>query len=291
MRVVTRLIKATGIVVIALVVVLAGALAVAGIMGPPRVAAGEAMTAPIECGPARYPVIVLPGGDGTVDQTTEQWRTVTDALRSAGYCPLTFQVRGADGNRWAADIPSASTDLGSYIDVVRQRTGASRVAIVAHSAGSVVAHHYVKVRDGAPNVDRVVLLAPETARCDGGGIGRAMGLPVKPFPVFRAVPAVPALLGRLAPSAAGLLQIAPGSPVFRSIFEDGPLTRPGVAYSVLATRADEFATPAPDCSFIDEPGVVNQLYEDLFPAAPSVDHSTLRSSPDTAGWIIQRLRS
>ncbi|MDF0530482.1 hypothetical protein P0W64_13020 [Tsukamurella sp. 8F] len=286
---VRRIGKYVLIAVCAVVLLLAAALAWAWVVGPPAVNRGEVVAAPVECADNAAPVVVLPGGDGTVGETAGQWKAVTDALRGAGFCALVFQAGVVDGNRWAGDVPAAAADLGAYIADVRKQTGAAKVAFVAHSAGSVVADYYLKVLHGAPDVDRAVFIAPETARCDGAGFARAMGLPAKPFPVFRAVPAIPALLGRAVPAAAGSLQIAPGSKVFARIFESGRLSQPGVAYSVIATSHDQFATPAPTCSFIEEPGVTNVLYDGAFPGAAPVDHSTIRSSPDTARWVVARL--
>lgn len=279
-------------ILVVIVVVLVGALGVASIIGPGDAARGEAVVPTVDCAPSASspnPVVVLPGGDGTVDQTDEQWRPMVDALRENGNCTLVFQVRGVDGNRWASDVPAAGEDLSDFVAHVERVTGARQVSIVAHSAGSVIANYYLKVLRGAPNVRVAVFIAPETPRCDGAGFARSIGLPFAPFPVFRAVPAIPALLSRVAPATAGAMQIAPGSAVFNSIFNDGPLTQAGVAYAVIATERDQFATPAPECSFIDEPAVSNALYENLFPGAPAVDHSSIRSSPNTAKWVAERL--
>ncbi|WP_405137413.1 hypothetical protein [Nocardia sp. NBC_01388] len=59
----------------------------------------------------------------------------------------------------------------------------------------------------------------------------------------------------------------------------------------METKNDQVATPAGTCSFITEPGVTNDFYEDLFPDSPAVDHSTLRSSPQTANWVVDQLYS
>ncbi|MDP0399754.1 esterase/lipase family protein [Tsukamurella strandjordii] len=292
MRILIRLVKGVVIIFVMLIVLLVAAVGLAWIIGPGNPERGEAVAPAIDCKPTpRHPnpVVVLPGGDGTVDETAEQWRTMTDTLGQDGYCTLVFQVRGTDGNRWASDIPSAGQDLAAFVESVKQKTSAQQVSIVGHSAGSVVANYYLKVLRGAPNVHDAVFIAPETANCDGAGFAESIGLPFAPFPVFRAVPAVPALLSRLAPSAAGSMQIAPGSEVFKSIFEDGSLTQPGVRYSVIASKHDQFATPAPTCSFIDEPGVTNALYDELFPTAPAVDHSEIRSSTNTAKWVAEQL--
>lgn len=107
MRILRRVVKASIGVILVIAVLLAVALGVAWVIGPPTAQPGVAVVQPIDCRTSadrQNPVIVLPGGDGTVDQTDAQWRTMTDTLRSARFCTLVFQVRGADGNRWAGEV-------------------------------------------------------------------------------------------------------------------------------------------------------------------------------------------
>ncbi|MGW6695038.1 esterase/lipase family protein [Rhodococcus sp. NPDC054953] len=266
-----------------------------GSLDPVALPAGEAVVPPIDCTSTAArprPVIVLPGADGTTAQTADQWATVTSALRDAGACTLVFQGGVVDGTRWAGNIPDAAAQLASFVAAVREHTGADTVDLVAHSAGSVVSNYYLKVLGGAPAVTHAVFLAPEGRSCDGAGFLAAYGIrnpAVTPVQVLRALPFLPPLLGHLSPDLAVALQLAPGSRVHREVFESGPVTQAGVSYSILATARDEIATPAPSCSFIDEPGVTNTLFEDAFPGAPAVDHSALRSSPQAAGWVVGRL--
>ncbi|MEV0465429.1 hypothetical protein AB0I30_09850 [Nocardia tengchongensis] len=65
----------------------------------------------------------------------------------------------------------------------------------------------------------------------------------------------------------------------------------GVVYSVLATRGDQVLTPPGPASFIDDPRVENDYFEDLYPRAGLAGHATLPMQPDAAQWVIKQLLS
>ncbi|TSD99795.1 hypothetical protein FOS14_11160 [Skermania sp. ID1734] len=248
----------------------------------------------VDCQPSNarpYPVIVLPGADGTTAQTGEQWATMLTALRHAGACTLVFQGGVVNGQRWAGDMVESAQQLARYVTDVKARTHAAKVDIVAHSAGTFAANYFLKVLHGAPDVHDAVFLAPEARGCDGAGFLAQYGIPKLPITPVQAITAMPWLvpvLSSLMPSMRTALELTPASEVYRSVM-DGQLTQPGVRYAVVATRNDAVATPPGTCSFIDEPGVTNVFYEDLFPHSPAVDHSSLRSSPQTAQWVVSQL--
>lgn len=263
--------------------------------GTPTAAAGTTIEPSIDCTPTAAhpnPVVVLPGGDGTTAQTADQWSTMLGALRDAGYCTVLFQGGIIDGTRWAGDIPSEANQVADFITKVRKTTGADKIELVAHSAGTIVSNDYLKLLGGAPNVNHAVFITPEARGCDGAGLLTAVGIknsPVTPVQLLQALPFLPSVLATLSPSNAAAMEMAPTSSIYQAIFAT-QVTQPGVTYSVIATRNDQLATPAPACSLIDEPGVVNAVYEDLFPGASPVDHSLIRSSADTAGWVLQQLQ-
>ncbi|MFJ4654579.1 esterase/lipase family protein [Nocardia sp. NPDC088792] len=264
--------------------------------GSAVIPAGSTIEPPIDCAPDTahpHPVVVLPGGDGTTADTATQWDTMLSTLRGAGYCAFLFQGGIINGNRWTGDIPSAAQQVADFVTKVRQTTGADQVDIVAHSAGTLVSNYFLKVLSGAPSVADAVLLTPETRGCDGAGFLAAYGIknpPITPVQVVAALPFLGTVLAAIAPDKANLVQMMPSSPVYQSVF-NGRVTQPGVRYSVLSTRNDELATPATVCTLLDEPGVNMNFYEDLFPGATPVGHSSLRSSPDTANWVVQQLQS
>ncbi|MRH86138.1 hypothetical protein GFY24_01440 [Nocardia sp. SYP-A9097] len=265
--------------------------------GPAPIAgtvAGTTIEPAIDCLPSPahpHPVVVLPGGDGTTAETSEQWGPVLRALRGAGYCTLVFQGGILNGKRWAGDLPASARQTADFIAAVRGRTGADQVDIVAHSVGTVVSNYFLKVLGGAPQVAHAIFLAPEARGCDGSGFLTQFGIensPITPAQVLAELPFLAAGLSAVSPEMAVAVQLTPQSEVYHAVF-DGPITQPGVRYSVLSTRNDEFATPATTCSVIDEPGVRTTFYEDLFPSAAAVGHSSLRSSTETTRWIVDQL--
>ncbi|MGW4531408.1 esterase/lipase family protein [Nocardia sp. NPDC004340] len=254
--------------------------------------AGSTIEPVIDCGPTAahpYPVVVLPGGDGSTDQTAAQWETMVGALRGAGYCTLLFQGGVVNRKRWYGDMPAEAGQVADFIAKVRETTGAEKVEIVAHSAGTIVTNYYLKLLGGAPTVSHAVFITPEVRGCDGAGVLGIPNPPITPVQLLHELPVLSTLLAAASPELATALQMTPDSPVYKAIF-DTRVTQPGVTYSVIATRRDQLATPAPQCSTLDEPGVENVVYEDLFPDAAPVDHSLIRSSAETAGWVLDRLR-
>ncbi|UGT44140.1 hypothetical protein LTV02_12435 [Nocardia yamanashiensis] len=236
--------------------------------------------------------MVLPGGDGTTADTATQWDTMLTTVRAAGHCAFLFQGGIINGNRWTGDIPSAAQQVADFVTEVRRTTGADQVDIIAHSAGTIVANYFLKVLGGAPVVAHAVLLTPEVRGCDGAGFFSALGIknsPISPVQALSAFPFLGTVLALIAPDKANLVQMLPSSPVYQAVF-NGPITQPGVRYSVLSTRNDELATPATVCTNLTEPGVNMNFYEDLFPGAAPVGHSTLRSTPATANWVAQQLQ-
>ncbi|WP_067673454.1 lipase family alpha/beta hydrolase [Nocardia miyunensis] len=296
--------------VLAGVVAIAATPAAAAPSGPPTapaiqspvridtstIPAGTVIDPPVNCtpGPHRpHPVVVLPGADGTTDQTAAQWNPMLTALRADGGCAFVFQGGIIKGQRWAGDVPSEARQVADFITKVRTATRADKVDIVAHSAGTFVAQYYLKVLRGASSVRDAVLLAPESRGCDGAGLLAQYGITNPPMTPVQAAEVAPYLVSALTimfPGMAPAMQMSPTSEVYKAVF-DGTVTQPGVRYSILATRHDRIATPAVSCSRIDEPGVVNVVYEDRFPTAPAVDHSTLRSSPESTAWVVEQLRS
>ncbi|WP_369634027.1 esterase/lipase family protein [Nocardia sp. JMUB6875] len=260
--------------------------------GSQTLTAGTTIEPSIDCVPSSahpYPVVVLPGGDGSPEQTDAQWATMLGTLRGAGSCTVLFQGGIVNDKRWNGDIPGEAKQVGDFIAKVRQTTGTDKVEIVAHSAGTIVTNYYLKLLGGAPTVSHAVFITPEVRGCDGAGVLGIKNPPVTPLQLITALPFLATVMAASSPEMATAMQMTPASPVYRSIF-DTTVAQPGVTYSLIATRNDQIATPAPACSTLDEPGVVNAVYEDLFPGAAPVDHSLIRSSDNTAGWVLQQLQ-
>jgi triacylglycerol esterase/lipase EstA (alpha/beta hydrolase family) len=106
--------------------------------------------APAQATPAKDPVIVVNGLFGV----------------GFAYEPLVARLR-ADGYRvWDFELPTLGTQdirlsaqaLDTFADAVRAQTGASKVDLVGHSEGGLVARTYVKYHGGTTEVDSLVTL-------------------------------------------------------------------------------------------------------------------------------------
>ena len=75
-------------------------------------------------------------------------------LKRAGF----RYVDGFNYNALTDGIPEAAARLGAEVERVLQATGASRVMIVGHSMGGIVARYYVQELGGEDTVDTVVTL-------------------------------------------------------------------------------------------------------------------------------------
>ena len=75
-------------------------------------------------------------------------------LRADGYDAYVFQLPALG----LGDIRESARALDRFADDIRARTGASRVDLVGHSQGGLVARAYIKYEGGANEVDSVVSL-------------------------------------------------------------------------------------------------------------------------------------
>lgn len=249
-------------------------------------------TSAIDCAPSAArpnPVLVLHGLGGTAANVASQLTRLTATLRTAGYCTLQLMYGNAKGTQGAGPVSTSARQLAAYVDAVKSKTGASKVNIVAHSTGGLVANYYAKVLKGAGNLNKVVGLAPVTHGTDAAAMGAQLGssgIPGGPAGVMRVLPFLRPLAG-IALSQ-GYVDVLAWSNAVCAV-ENGGVAQPGVRYAVLATKNDTVITPAGVASFIQEPGVVNAFYEDLFPSGAKVSHPTLPMAPDAIKWAVQQL--
>lgn len=251
----------------------------------------------IDCatGPGRpNPVVLLGGfgGVGDIGATLEkQLSGITTGIRAAGGCPLIFGYGIIGPVHAAAPVPESARQVAAFVDKVLATTGAARVDIVAHSSGALVADYYVKLLHGDSHVRRMVQLAPVTRGTTGATLVAGLGIP--------GVPGGPAELIQDAANPwrdtvfaglRGALDCLAGSEVTREVLAGG-VTRPGVRYAVLATRGDQVLTPPGTASFIEEPGVLNEFFEDRYPDAGVAGHATLPMQPDADRWVLDQLFS
>ena len=109
------------------------------------------------------PVAAAPAGSATADPVIIVAGTFSPAFANE---PLAARLR-ADGYRvWIFELPALGTgdiaasarSLNTFADSVRAQTGASKVDLIGHSQGGLVARQYVKFAGGSSEVDSLVSL-------------------------------------------------------------------------------------------------------------------------------------
>ncbi|MEU1205821.1 hypothetical protein [Nocardia sp. NPDC005825] len=238
------------------------------------------------------PVVVL-GGFGAVGDirgTLEmQMSGITTGIRDLGGCPFIFGYGIIGPMQAAAPVAESADQLGAFITKLLATTGATHVDIVAHSSGALVANYYLKFLHGGPHVDRATYLAPVTTGTTAATLIGGLDLPGSPEGLTAILdnPADP-LRSTIFAGVAGALDCLAGSQVTQALLTDG-LTVPGVIYAVLATHRDQVLTPPGPASFINDPRVENDYFEDLYPQASPSTHATLPMQPEAAQWVIKQL--
>jgi len=145
-------------------------LALALLLVVPLLALGSPATAQAA---VPNPVVIIGGTAGASD-----YDTLGARLRADGYSVTFFGLPGDQ----LGDVHADAIALRAHVDSVRQRTGAAKVNLVAHSKGGLVARDYVKFLGGATNVDKLIALgAPNngtllTSLLNFLGLGNCLGV-------------------------------------------------------------------------------------------------------------------
>ena len=138
-------------------------------------------------------------------------------------------------------------------------TGAEKVTIVGHSqCGGILPIYYITELGGYKKVDHLVGFAPSNNGTTVGGM-------------FDASAAASGIVGFVAGTASQ--QQIVGSELVNEVYKSGPVTRPGVKYTFIASETDKTVTPYTN-SFVDEPGVVNVTAQDHHPGLVT-DHNNM----------------
>lgn len=209
-----------------------------------------------------YPVVLV---NGTFANQEDDFGALAPTLANSGYCVYTFAY-GAPAQQFVQSIGpiahSAQT-LAAYVQSVLHSTGASKVDLVGHSQGGMLAEYYAKLLGGAPFVQDVVGLSPSTHGTDLGGFEAL----AKTIPGANAV---------LAAGCAACVDQESGSAALQPL-DTGAIAQAGVTYTIIETT-DEFVVTPVGSSFINEPGVNNEYVQASCPFDP-VDHADLPYDP------------
>ncbi|HEY0449782.1 esterase/lipase family protein [Actinophytocola sp.] len=98
------------------------------------------------------PVVFVHGYSGSASN----WTTAMSVFRSAGWSSSNLFAYEYDSY---GDNVQNARGLATYVNQVRSRTGAAKVAIVNHSMGGLVSQYYLKVLGGNRNVSHLASVA------------------------------------------------------------------------------------------------------------------------------------
>ncbi|MGH3435784.1 MAG: esterase/lipase family protein [Sciscionella sp.] len=218
------------------------------------------------------PVVLV---NGTFSNMTDDWSGLGPTLANAGYCVYDTPIGGNPHSiiQTTGPVADSATQIASFVQQVKAETGASKVDLVGHSQGGLIAEYYAKVLGGAPNVHTLVGLSPTTHGTDLDGLGS----------LATAFPGGRQLVNAACAACADQL---PGSAVVKAV-DDGPIAQPGVDYTIIETHNETVVTPA-GSSFIKEPGVHNLWVQD-YCWFDFVGHASLPYDPTTQSLVENAL--
>ncbi|MCX6470138.1 MAG: alpha/beta fold hydrolase [Corynebacteriales bacterium] len=225
------------------------------------------------------PVVLL---HGTWENAYDNFARISPDLKAAGYCTFTFNygklnitngggvislIPGANGT---GDIPTSAGQVATFVNRVLAATGASKVDIVGHSQGGVLARQYLKFNGGASKVQKLITLGATnhgTTLLGIGSLGRSinnLGIDILGF-------------AQLPVGISGIQQVV-GSNFINNVNAGGD-TLPGIDYTIIRTTYDEVTTPSESTFLTAGPGatVKNITLQDGCPIDLS-DHLSMSYS-------------
>jgi hypothetical protein len=210
----------------------------------------------------------------------DHWAYQASYLSGRGWCvfyPTYGQGSPLFLNGGLRPIAESAEEVADYVDDVLAATQTAEVDLVGHSEGGFLSLYIPKVLAFGAKVHRVFAMAPPTHGTTYAGVfGFADGLGIR---------SQVDLLARLFGCGACNDMVIGGPAVMR--LNDGPVTVPGVEYTILASRFDALVTPT-ETAFVYEPGVSNRYVQDTCPLDP-VGHVGLAFDSGVAQMVANTL--
>jgi triacylglycerol esterase/lipase EstA (alpha/beta hydrolase family) len=227
----------------------------------------------VSCTPSAahpYPVVLIHGLEGN---EYNGFANIGPSLANAGYCVYALNYGGTgafDGG--TADIPTSAAQIDTFVQGVLAATGASKVDLLGHSEGALMAEYLPKVfPDLAGKVAKVVALAPMTHGTTLYGAYTLLSLGLRPI---------------VAALCVACTQFEPGTGPIVTL-NTGPIVQPGVAYTTIISKFDEAVTPYTNAA-INEPGATNLVVQNSCPFDP-VGHTGLAYNSGVLDMIYTAL--
>jgi pimeloyl-ACP methyl ester carboxylesterase len=164
------------------------------------------------------------------------WTSLGPYLHNRGYCVYTFNYGRtpyvAPGLNGLGPIPDSAQQTADFVNKVLAATGASKVDMVGHSQGGMVARYFINNLGGASVVDRMVLLSSPYS------MGSLAGVNLTHLVESLVPPVVFDAIENSGVVPTGLVQLI--DPAFwRELDGTGNGLAPNVTYTEVTSRTDE----------------------------------------------------
>jgi triacylglycerol esterase/lipase EstA (alpha/beta hydrolase family) len=208
------------------------------------------------------PVVLI---HGTFSSSMYSFGALGPALANQNLCVYSIDYGAAEPGDWfkgVGPVDESAQRIAEFVKLVKTRTGRDKVTLVGHSQGGLIGFYYLKMLQGAEHVDRFVALAPSV---NGTAIAKTPNRDLVEYCLACA-------------------DQHPRSALLKEL-KTGPITMPGVQYSILVTKNDKVVVPVEN-QFVKEPGVQNIYIQDLLPGK-RVSHSGMLYDTDTLALIVK----
>jgi triacylglycerol esterase/lipase EstA (alpha/beta hydrolase family) len=195
------------------------------------------------------PVVLVPGLTGSM---ARDWQAAAPLLADNGYCVFAFDF----SSQGQEAIEPAASGLSSFVDRVLAATRATKVDLVSHSEGGVIARYYLEFLGGAGKTNDLVQISPLNHGTTLYGIAT----------LLQQNQLASSVIGS---TCAPCSEQAAGSTFMEKLNGAGD-TVAGVNYTVIATRYDEIITPY-QSQFLSGGNVTNILLQNQC-QLDAVDH-------------------
>lgn len=224
------------------------------------------------------PVVLV---HGTFANMAFNWAVLSPRLKAAGYCvyALNYGANSAtalSGNQMhgVGPIEASAAELSAFVDRVLAATGKTQVDIVGHSQGGMMPRYYLQFLAGAPKVNHLIGIAPDSHGTTVSGLsGLAQAFPWVTQPLLESW-------------CQSCTQQLKGSS-FMNLLNSSGDTISGVRYTVISTKYDRVATPYTSQA-LSGPDVTNIVLQDQCAFNVS-DHVSVAVDPLVARNVLNAL--
>ncbi|MCL2468262.1 MAG: alpha/beta fold hydrolase [Micrococcales bacterium] len=227
------------------------------------------------------PVILI---HGTWENAYDNWAGLGPVIADQGYCVFALNYGNTTGLRAfnaTGDMVASNQEIAAFVAQVRTATGAEHVALVGHSQGGAQARYYSNLAAPEGEVTKVIMLTPSNHATTLSGItilGDLLGLKQFGFTVLQ-----------LLRMPAAVQQASPDAPFYVNLNGNGE-TRPGIDYTVIASKYDEIVTPYRQAFITAGPGAtVDNITLQSVCSKDLSEHLSVNYSKNVAQIILNKL--